>query len=112
MGFPYDYGDGLSNEEALVNVKSFVKIYGVSIVIIGLSAYPAFAKDVQSTRAPKPAPVNGKSLVNSHQPTIHKAVKNKDLQGSVAGAVCYGAVASGNPFIGFVCGCLFAFAFL
>lgn len=110
IGFPYDYGDELSGDESLINVKDFISTYSVPIFIYGLLALPAGAVDtppVDLPIAPSPSPA---ALEVAQRPTVQRVIGNKGLQGSVAGVVCTYAAGTGNPVIGFICGAIFMYS--
>ncbi len=107
IGFPFDYGDELSDEESFTNLKDFIKTYAIYILIIGLRSLPSGAVDTVPDKVAPTTTSTPNGVEVAKPPTLERVVGNKGLQGAAAGAFCANAVSSGNPVVGFTCGALF-----
>ena len=118
VGFPYNYGDELSEEEALENFKLFLKTYGATICVNGILFFlskAAYAVD----NTPAPAGNTGEVVPTPDPPVFAPLVpptgfihsKPWGVCGVCAIAwICITAASTGNPALIVACSSLLLYA--
>ena len=66
IGFPYDYGDELSEDESLENFKLFLKNYGPTLCVNGI--FIVLSKTVYAADKPGPVKPSGDKVVPTPKP--------------------------------------------
>lgn len=114
IGFPYSYGDELSEEEALENFKLFLKNYGATLCVNGVLFFlskAAYAVD----KTPAPPGKPGEVLPAPDSPVFAPLVPPTSViyskpwgicgVGAIAW-VCITAAGTGNPALIIACSSL------
>jgi len=97
IGFPFEYGDGLTPENACKNWKEYSPVvFRIGMVALITYAMPAVAKDTN----PSPSPNSGTQVCpQNNQPSL------SDVFSSLAvGAACAAAATGAGPIGWIVCG--------
>lgn len=117
VGFPYNYGDQLSEEKAVENFELFLKNYGATLCINGIliflskSAYAADKPTPTGEVAPTPKLANPPVFPPQVPPTSFVYSKPWGVCGIGAIAwICITAASTGNPALAFACSSLLLYA--
>ena len=118
IGFPYTYGDELSEEKAIQNLKLFIKKYGPTLCVNGLLIL--LSKSAYAVDNKKPAPTPGDVVPAPADPPVFKPlipptgfIHSRTWGICGVGAItwiCITAASTGNPALIFACSSLLLYA--
>lgn len=113
LGYPYSYGDSLTQQQAFLNMKGTSKILApvmFAFILSGLDIANAVPDGGGSGKVPTPAP--GSNVAQpTPRPTIQKAtdaLTGNVALGGAAGVVCATAIRSNNVGLAISCGIIIA----
>lgn len=123
FGFPYNYGDNLTEEEAVGNFKLFLKNYGPTLCVNGiliLLSQAAYAAD-KPGHVPnsKPGAAGGGEMRPTEPPIFSSIVPPRGFVNSKPWAlggvgaiawICITAASTGNPALLFACSSVLLYA--
>ena len=107
LGFPYDYGDGLSSAESKKNLFEFAE----NTIPIILTALVIGASSAHAADKPAPAPGTTGVGAPAHNPAMQSAknvIVSKPAMATGATIVCVNALATGNVPLAVACGIILA----
>jgi hypothetical protein len=107
IGFPYDYGDGLSYAESKKNFLELTK----NITPVVLSALVIGVSFAHAADKPTPAPGTSGVGAPTRNPAMQSAknlIVSKPAMATGATIVCVNAIATGNVPLALACGIIIA----
>ena len=118
IGFPYDYGDELSEEKAIENFKLFLKNYGPTLCVNGILIFLPKVGYAVDKAAPTgkpgevvPTPTDQPVFAPLVPPTNFVYSKKWGVCGIAAiGWICVTAASTGNPALIVACSSLLLYA--